>query len=64
MSNTFYKPKNEFGELLISEIAATTIIDGVKKSLTERIEESDASLVEKINKTNKIRHFFILFTSL
>lgn len=52
MSNTFYKPKNEYGELLISEVDATSIIDNVKDSLIEKIEEADFEITNTLQEVD------------
>lgn len=51
MINSFYKPKNEYGELLISEIDARSIITNVENSLIDKINEADILLNKKIENT-------------
>lgn len=63
MANTFYKPKNEYGELLISEKDAITIINNTAGDINNRIDlevdklngiisDTEESLEEKINEAD------------
>lgn len=63
MANTFYKPKNEYGELLISEKDAITIINNTAGDINNRIDsevdelngiisDTEKSLEEKINEAD------------
>lgn len=63
MANTFYKPKNEYGELLISEKGAITIINNTAGDINNRIDsevdelngiisDTEKSLTEKINEAD------------
>lgn len=63
MANTFYKPKNEYGELLISEKDAITIINSTAGDINNRIDsevdelngiisDTEKSLTEKINEAD------------
>lgn len=63
MANTFYKPKNEYGELLISEKDAITIINNTVGDINNRIDlevdelngiisDTEKSLTEKINEAD------------
>ena len=63
MANTFYKPKNEYGELLISEKDAITIINNTAGDINNRIDsevdelngiisDTEKSLTEKINEAD------------
>lgn len=63
MANTFYKPKNEYGELLISEKDAVTIINNTAGDINNRIDsevnelnaiisDTEKSLTDKINEAD------------
>lgn len=63
MANTFYKPKNEYGELLISEKDAITIINNTADDINNHIDsevdelngiisDTEKSLSEKINEAD------------
>lgn len=49
MSNKFYKPKNERGELLISEVKTAELISTAETTINSRIDEVEESL----DNTNK-----------
>lgn len=63
MANTFYKPKNEYGELLISEKDAIIIINNTASDINNRIDsevdelngiisDTEKNLKEKINEAD------------
>ena len=64
MANTFYNPKNQYGELLISKKDAITIINNTAGDINNRIDsevdelntlisDTEKQLVEKISTTKK-----------